>query len=458
MSAFNKIAGYTKEKAELQSLVEIFNNRKKYESKGATLPKGIIFYGPSGTGKTLFAEVLAKECSMKKIVISISDSSSEHDICKRIKRAFAQGAKSKEPVMIFFDELDKVLPNDVEEYHTDRSKTILTQLLTLIDGMEKAGKIVFVATCNNYGELPESITRPGRFDKKICLDLPDATSRTAILKLYMGMSSTKFEMNAESISKLTGGFSPAGLKTLVNDCILVSDENNYISEAQLREKILEIKEEDIPTERSEQSYIIDAVRSIGSFLVARSYIDSDYFLNLDDDKVGNYFLDAVIEDGSYDDDDDYYDDEDEEWEEEDESDESTDISAISSHDYLAAITALLGGYAAEELIFKRIYTNLESALSSIDRILVKMSKCGMLGLDMVYDFECYEVSRYPERAKERMDEKFIQIRVECYGKAMEFLEKNEELIRFLVAALVSRKSIEKDECEALIEQFNASKQ
>ena len=68
--------------------------------------------------------------------------------------------------MIFFDEVDKVLPNDEEEYYTDRSKTILTQLLTLIDGMDSAGKIVFVATCNDYDGLPETLTRPGRLDKK----------------------------------------------------------------------------------------------------------------------------------------------------------------------------------------------------------------------------------------------------------------------------------------------------
>ena len=164
MNAFNKIAGYKKEKAELEALVDIFNNRKKYELKGATLPKGIIFYGPAGTGKTLFSEVLAQECLLKKINISISDSASDDNICRKIRKAFLQGAKSKEPTMIFFDELDKGLPNDREEYYTDRSKNILSQLLTLIDGMEKINNIVFVATCNDYYALPESIRRAGRFD------------------------------------------------------------------------------------------------------------------------------------------------------------------------------------------------------------------------------------------------------------------------------------------------------
>ena len=93
MGAFDRIAGYKKEKEELMALAEIFKNRKKYELKGATLPKGLIFYGPAGTGKTLFSEVLAKECSLKKVNISISDSASEGNICRQIRKAFLQGVR-----------------------------------------------------------------------------------------------------------------------------------------------------------------------------------------------------------------------------------------------------------------------------------------------------------------------------------------------------------------------------
>ena len=245
MNAFDRIAGYKKEKEELMALAEIFKNRKKYELKGATLPRGIIFYGPAGTGKTLFSEVLARECSLKKINISISDSATENSICRRIRKAFLQASKGKIPTMIFFDEIDKVLPNDREEYYSDRSKTILAQLLTLIDGMERADNVVFVATCNDYYALPESIKRPGRFDKKICLGFPNYEARVAILDMYMKASPIKFELSADSIAKLAGEFSPAALKTLVNDCILGSDESNYIPESVIREKIIEIREEPI---------------------------------------------------------------------------------------------------------------------------------------------------------------------------------------------------------------------
>ena len=448
MSAFDRIAGYKKEKEELMALAEIFKNRKKYELKGATLPKGIIFYGPAGTGKTLFSEVLAQECSIKKINISLSDSASEGNICRRIRKAFQQGEKSRTPTMIFFDELDKVLPNEREEYYTDRSKTILAQLLTLIDGMEKVNNIVFVATCNDYYALPESITRPGRFDKKICLDLPDYAARAAILDMYMKASPTKFEMSADSIAKLTGEFSPAALKTLVNDCILVSDENNYISENIIREKIIEIKEEDLPTERSEQSYNVDAVRNIGAFIVARTYSNSDYVLTVEENKVCNGFLDAIINsaDYDYDDDDDYYDNDDD-----DDEETNASYSLCSKNDLLAAITALLGGFAAQELIFNKTYDNLEHSLDKVNDMLLKMSACGMFGLELFY--KRYDDFPYSNSVVEHLNEVIIKTKLECYEKAKELIKKNETLIKKLVPILITRKYIEKNECEELIEEF-----
>lgn len=449
MRAFDRIAGYTREKEELEKLAEIFTNREKYERKGAALPKGIIFYGPAGTGKTLFAEVLAEECSLEKINISISDSASEGDICRRIRKAFLQGSKRKAPVMIFFDELDKVLPNAREEYYSDRSKTILAQLLTLIDGMEKVNNIVFVATCNDYYALPESITRAGRFDKKICLGLPDNATRTAILEMYMQSSPAKFEMSPESIAKLTSGFCPAALKTLVNDCILMSDENNYITENLIRRKIKEISEEDLPAERSEQSYTVDAVRNLGGFIIARAYCNSDYVLTVEDDSVCNGFLESIIDDEEYDYDDDY--DDDDYGDDDDDEGEQSSFSIYSKADFLAAITALLGGFAAQELLLGKTYSNLRGRVADISNLLFSMSSCGMLGFDVYYD-SCWALP-YSDKFRERIETVFTKTIEECYKKAKEHLQRNITLLQKLVPILASRKSIDKCECEALIEEF-----
>ena len=449
MSAFDRIAGYNKQKEELMALAHIFKNRRKYELKGATLPKGIIFYGPAGTGKTLFSEVLAETSGLKRITISISDSASEKNICRRIRKAFLQGSKGNEPTMIFFDELDKFLPNDAEEYYTDGSKAILAQLLTLIDGMENKNNIVFVATCNDYSSLPENLTRPGRFDKKIGLDLPDQATRFAILDMYMKASPAKFEMTAKSIAKLTGEFSPAALKTLVNDCILISDENNYISEKMIRAKVLEIRDEDLPTERSEQSYSVDAVRNLGAFVVARTYSNSDYVLTVEENKVCNGFLDAVINSAVYDygDEERYYD----EYDEDEEKPKNDHYSLASKSDLLAAVTALLGGLAAEELIFNKIYANLDNSLEMINDLFLKMSANGMLGLDLVY--KRYNEFPYSNKVIDALGETIIKTKFECYEKAKVIVQKNEGLIKKLIPILIKRKSIEKAECEELIEKF-----
>ena len=446
MNSFERIAGYEKEKEELLTLVEIFNNRKKYEAKGATLPKGIIFYGEAGTGKTLFADVLAKECHLKQARINLSDAASEGGICKEIRRAFLKAAKGRVPTMIFFDELDKVLPNEDEKYYTDRSKSILTQLLTLIDGMESVHNVVFVATCNNYGSLPESITRAGRFDKKISLGLPNYSSRVAILDMYINASPANFDMSSESMAKLCSDFSCAALKTLVNECLLRSDENNTVSEALIREKITEIKEESIPTERSDISYTVDATRNVGAFIVSRLYSNSGYVLSLEDGTVCNTFLDAVItgaEEEDYDDYDDYKEDE-----EKDESEEGI----YSKNDYIASITALFGCHAAEEILLSKVYDNLEDCYSSIDALLCKMLTCGMLGPELAcVKYRESRMLEYPQSYLEKINDAIIAIRLDCYQRAKALLERNKGLAEKLVSLLVQKKSVEKGECEAFIQ-------
>lgn len=119
---FNNIAGYNAEKEELALLCDVFNNRKEYAAKGAKLPKGIIFYGEAGNGKTLFAKVMASVCNLNTITIDLGNADAETAICKHIRKAFASAKKAKEPTMIFFDEVDKVMPNLREKYFIQFNK------------------------------------------------------------------------------------------------------------------------------------------------------------------------------------------------------------------------------------------------------------------------------------------------------------------------------------------------
>lgn len=447
------IAGYATEKAELARLCEIFNNREKYENKGAKLPKGIIFYGEAGTGKTLFAKVLASVCNLKVFKIDLGDVENESVICRHIKKTFVKAAKGKEPSMIFFDEVDKVLPNDGERYHTDRSKTILTQLLTLIDGMDSVNNIVFVATCNDYGALPETLTRPGRLDKKIGIGIPMYASRVEILEMYTKKSSCRFEMSIEDIAKLCTGFSCAALKTLVNECILQSDENGEISEELIQTRILEIKNEDIVRETSVVEDTICAARNIGAFVVARTFDTGHYILNLEKDSVCNDYFNSIISNFDYD-----YDDEDD-YDENYEEDEECDDEYVSSNRYynktdlLNSITVLLGSYVAQELILHKIYSNVSSSLYLVDQILFEMARCGMLGFELHYTSYRHEELPYPAERLDALNRAMEEIKQQCYENARNILAKNEAVARKLIAYVVNKQTVQAEECERLLSEW-----
>lgn len=115
------------------------------------------------------------------------------------------------------------------------------------------------------------------------------------------------------------------------------------------------------------------------------------------------------------------------------------------------MTSLLGGLAAEELIFKKTYDNLKNSLDAVDDIVFKMAACGMLGLKLHHNE--YREYKYSEKRREQLEEAFLMLKEECYEKAKEIVNKNEALIKKLVPILIKRKSIEKNECEALIEEL-----
>lgn len=476
-NTFDDIAGYAREKEELQKLCEIINNRRSYLEKGAKLPKGIIFYGETGTGKTLFAKVLASACSLKVLTIDAKNFSDGRAISKQIKKAFAAAARSKEPAMIFFDEIDKVLPNAVDDYDTDTSRAILTQLLTSIDGMDSSGNFIFVATCNYYFDLPETLVRPGRIDKKIHIGNPDYASRIDILQRYMGKTSCRFEIAPEELAKLTPGFSCAALETLVNECVLHSDENMFVSEQLIRYTILENKTEDIPRPSPTQADIANACRNIGCFVVAKNFDDGDYLLRLGDDTVCNLYFNGLIasHDDDYDDEDgidfgaaadrdecdednygdDDYDDDDydeDDYDEDDYNDDEDDAVSCyySEEDYLHAVCVLMGGIAAEEVVMKKRYGNVGRVLSTVDLVLMGMSYNGFFGHELRYSISRSKIFPYPDARIDAINAKMCDIASKCMQTAMQIVKANATLIEKLIPILIEKSSIFKKDCEEIV--------
>ena len=214
MDNFNMIAGYAKEKKELKKICDVLNNREYYMGKGAKIPKGLILYGSAGNGKTLFTKVLARECDLPVYIVDTADAKDESSIMQQIKNAFDKANDSNKCSVVFFDEIDKFLP-DLDGYFVDQgAKTILAQLLTLIDGINSTNNVFFVATCNDFDDLPASMVRPGRIDKKIMLQNPDYGARKEIAEKYMFATKCEFEMSVEDIAELTQGLSCSAIETL----------------------------------------------------------------------------------------------------------------------------------------------------------------------------------------------------------------------------------------------------
>lgn len=469
-NTFDDIAGYAREKEELQKLCEIINNRRSYLEKGAKLPKGIIFYGETGTGKTLFAKVLASACSLKVLTIDAKNFSDGRAISKQIRKAFAAAARSKEPAMIFFDEIDKVLP--CENYSTDTSKMILTQLLTSIDGMDSGGNFIFVATCNYYFDLPETLVRPGRIDKKIHIGTPDYGSRVDILKLYMNKTPCKFELPPEELAKLIPGFSCAALETMVNECVLHSDDNLFVSEKLIRDVISENLTQDIPRNSPTQADFANACRNIGCFVVAKNFDDGDYLLRLGDDTVCNLYFNGLIasHDDDYDDEDgidfgaaadmdecdednygdDDYDDDD--YDDDDYDDDENDAVSCyySEEDYLHAICALMGGIAAEEIVLNKTYDNIGRLLYSADAVMTGMSYNGLLGSELRYSIPRAQNLPYMSQRIDAINAALDKIAFECLQTARNIVETNASLIKRLIPILVQKRSIFKKDCEEIV--------
>lgn len=456
---FDVIAGYQAEKEELKRICEVIKNRDKYIEKGAKMPKGIIFYGEAGTGKTLFSKVLAEECGLHTYQIDIANLDISTQICRRIRRAFEKAGKNKEPSMIFFDELDKVLPNAQEDYFTDQSKTILTQLLTLIDGMNSSDNFIFVATCNCYGSLPETLVRPGRIDKKICIGKPDFQSRVEILTLYAEKSSCKFGIEMEEIAKQCSGFTCSALETLVNECIIRSDENNFVSRQMITERILEINLEDIPRKTSALSDIIDACRNIGYFIVARSLNSGEYMLNLEDNNLCNNFFNKIM--SEYDDDyeDDDFDDYEEDFESIDEETECADDDNeyFSKNDLLNTICVISGGYIAEQIVFNKIYDNMRNGISNIYSILLEMSGYAMFGIENSFIIWRNRDLPYSGEYIERVNGIFEKTISDCYKTAEKIITNNKELVEKLIPILVEKRCMDNVVCEPILKELGGIK-
>lgn len=215
---FSAVAGMAEAKEELQEIIDYLKNPSKYRRFGVSMPRGVLLVGPAGVGKTLLAKAVAGEANVPFFYQSAATFAHLYVGvgAKRVAGLFGV-AKRNAPAIIFIDELDAVGKARGPGRNDEREAT-LNQLLTEMDGFERSDGIVVLAATNRHDALDEALTRPGRFDRLVFVDLPDLAEREEILKLYL--SDKPNDIDTRELSHQTVGFSGAMLSNLVNEAAL----------------------------------------------------------------------------------------------------------------------------------------------------------------------------------------------------------------------------------------------
>lgn len=278
---FSDVAGEDEAKENLTEIVDYLHNPDKYKEIGASMPKGILLVGPPGTGKTMLAKAVAGEANVPFFSMSGSEFV-EMFVgmgASKVRDLFKQ-AKEKAPCIVFIDEIDAIgqKRNSGKMGGNDEREQTLNQLLTEMDGFEGSTGVIILAATNRPESLDPALTRPGRFDRRVPVELPDLKGREEILKVHAKKIKVSDEVDFQQIARMASGASGAELANIVNEAALraVRDGRKYATQSDLEESIEVViagyqKKNAIMTDQEKR---IVAYHEIGHALVAAMQIHS----------------------------------------------------------------------------------------------------------------------------------------------------------------------------------------
>ena len=238
---FSDVAGEDEAKESLAEIVDYLHNPKKYSDVGASMPKGVLLVGPPGTGKTMLAKAVAGEANVPFFSMSGSEFV-EMFVgmgASKVRDLFSQ-AKEKAPCIVFIDEIDAIgKKRDGQLSSNDEREQTLNQLLTEMDGFQENIGVIILAATTRPETLDPALTRPGRFDRRVPVELPDLAGREAILKVHAKKIKTADDVNFHTIARMASGASGAELANIINEAALRAVRNNrtVVTEADLEESI-----------------------------------------------------------------------------------------------------------------------------------------------------------------------------------------------------------------------------
>ena len=439
---FKDVAGAKEAKEELMEIVDFLKNPKKFLDIGARIPKGILLMGAPGTGKTMLARAVAGEAGVPFFSISGSEFV-EMFVgvgASRVRDLFLT-AKRTAPAIIFLDEIDavgRVRGTGVGGGNDEREQT-LNQILVEMDGFEPNEKVIVMAATNRPDVLDPALVRPGRFDRRVVIDLPDRTDRFEILKIHARKKPLAEDVSLEVIAERTPGFSGADLANLMNEAAILAARENRKSLAQY-DIIRSIEKVMLGPERKTnvmnmKEKEITAYHEAGHALVASllPYADPVHKISIiSRGRAAGYTLKLPFE----------------------------DKRMQSKKEFLDDIAMSLGGYVAEKEVFGDVTTgpsNDLQVLSALARDMVtrygmsdKMGTIALVGDSGRAMFGNGVDSGYSEKIASEVDAEVKKIIDEAYKKAENIITKYRSLLDAIAGRLVEVETLEREEFEQIL--------
>jgi cell division protease FtsH len=438
MITFADVAGLKEAKEELEEIVEFLKNPQKYTDIGAKIPKGVLLVGPPGTGKTLLARAVANEAEVPFFFTSGSEFV-EMFVgvgASRIRDLFKTAEKNS-PALIFIDELDAVgrsRGTGVGGGNDEREQT-LNQILVEMDGFEANKGLIVLAATNRPDVLDSALMRPGRFDRRVTLDLPDIKEREQILKVHAKGKPLEKSVNLRTIAERTPGFSGADLSNLLNEAAIVSARKNKktVSEDNI---LMSIDKVLMGPERksrviSEKEKKIVAYHESGHAVTGHFLEQSDPIQKvtiIPRGRAGGYTLKMPTEDRRF----------------------------IARSHFEADMAVALGGYVAEEMIFGEMTTGASNDIQQLTQIAEQyvryygMSKLGPVHYSDYRNNRTGEITNHSEKTLQEIDDTVKAIIDKAYKTCKKTLTDNRDKLELLAQALIEHETIERAEFEALM--------
>ena len=440
---FNDVAGLKEAKEELKEIVDFLKNPKKYLQIGAKIPKGVLLLGPAGVGKTLLARAVAGESNVP--FLSISGSEFVELFVGvgsgRVRSLFSE-AKKYDRCIVFIDELDAVgrmRGTGIGGGHDEREQT-LNQILVEMDGFERDSKTIVMAATNRPDVLDSALLRPGRFDRKVVLDLPDINDREEILKIHCRNKPLSSDIYLREVAERTPGFSGADLANVINEAAILAARRNktQVFQTEMLESIEKVllgpERKSFVLSRREKE--IAAYHEAGHALVSSFLHTAEPVRKISIIARGmaaGYTIKLPSE----------------------------ERKIRTKNEFLAELATLLGGRCAELLIFNEITTgaanDLEKA-SDLARRLVKeygMSSLGPIAFgekdELVFlGKEISEQRNYSEKVAAQIDDEVKKFINAAEVQAKKILKQKKDILERIAKTLIEKETIERQEFESLI--------